>query len=329
MGLTTFARAKEWVGPGYGDCTPSVTGEVVNAVREHFYNFYEQVALFLDVVECYALKHYCFDCHDCRERYNGITLPREAQNAEAMWLNDYPVRIHNSWREYQTGLTPECDCRLSSVEIPGTFCTFDDITPGAAVELVVVALDAADKGKKFKLRGTDAAFRPWEQEFALSTDPQKTNIALRVIEPRGGVIKDVTAGRVVLLDPAGNMYGRYEPDEMVPAYRRLKISGLGDGCANVNIRSARQYFPLYGDDDVVETDNRMAFDAMARYLREYRRVEKTSASLIAEKDHLETARKLMMGQKTRDQGKAAQVDVKIATPAFRGRQLSRFGRGRW
>jgi hypothetical protein len=328
MGLTTFGQAKEWVAPGYGDCQPDVTGEVVNAIRQHFYNWYGEIDLFLDVVECFAVKRYCMDCNECRDSYLGVTLPREAQNVEAIWLNDWPVRMASSWREYQQGLTPECDCRLETMDVPGTFCTFEDIALAYPVELLVVALDPADAGKRFKLRGIDGALRPFEHEVQLSTEAQTLPIALRSIEPRGGVVKEQTKGRVLLLDRNGKIYGQYAGDETVPAYRRQKISGIGMECGVVNIRSARQYFPLYGDDDVVESDNRMAFDAMARYLREYRRVEKTQGALLGEKNHLETARKMIIGSRKREVGRATTADVKIATPSFAGKRLSRFG-GRW
>lgn len=325
MGYTTFGTAKQWVQAGYGDCTPAVTAEVVNAIREHFYNWYDEVALFLDAIECFCVKTYCVDCNACSAFYRGVTLPREFQNVEALWLNDWPVAIHNSWREYQTGLSPECDCRLSSLEVPGTFSTFDDITPGCAVQLVAVALDPADAGKHILVRGVDSGMRVINTSFELATTPVESLDSFLSIDARAGIVKDVTLGRVVLMDTAGKVYGRYEPEETVPAYRRLKLTGLGDDCAAVNIRSARRFFPLAGDNDVVETDNRMAFDAMARYLREYRKVEKTQASLLAEKDHLATARKMIVGGKTRDEGRATQVDVRVAMPQFQGRRLNRFG----
>lgn len=325
MGYTTFGTAKEWVQPGYGDCTPGVTGEVVNAIREHFYNWYDEISLFLDVVECFAIKTYCVDCNACRDTYRGITLPRECQNVEAIWLNDWPVVVHNSWREYQKGLTPYCDCRLSAIEVPGAFSTFADIPAGTAVQLQAIALDPADAGKRISIAGVDSAMRPKKESLVLGIEPVGTSGDFRSIDPRGGIVKDVTIGRVVLMDARGAMYGVYEPDETVPSYRRQKITGMDNDCGSVNVRSARRYFPLVGDHDVVETDNRMAFDAMARYLREFRRVEKTQQSMVAEKDALATARRMIIGNKAREEGRATRVDLQFAHPVFRGRGLNRFG----
>lgn len=325
MGLTTFGIAKTWVEPGYGDCNGAVTGEVVNAIREHFFAWYVEVRLFLDVIECFRVHRYCMDCDACRDSYLGITLPNQAINIEAMWLNDWPVRIHNSWREYQTGLTPECECNVRAIEMPGAFCTFADIAPGAPIELYAVATSSSDWGKRLVITGKDVAMADRRETLVLASEPVRTEFAFRSINHRGGILKDITAGRIRLMDADGNTYGIYEPHETVPSYRRQKITGVGVDCSNVNVRSARRFVPLFGDDEVVETDNRMAFDAMARYLRNYRKVEKTRETLVSEKNDLATARQMIIGSKAREEGGATQVDVAIASPVFRGRTLNRFG----
>lgn len=326
MGLTTFGIAKTWVQPGYGDCNPAVTGEVVNAIREHFFNWYDDVSLFLDVIECFRVHRYCLDCNTCASSYLGITLPRQAINIEAMWLNDWAVKIHNSWREYQTGLTPECDCHLRALEVPGAFSTFADIRPGVPIELFAIAEDPQDWGKRFVIEGVDIANAPRRESLVLGSEPVRTEFAFRAINHRGGILKDVTAGRIRLMDADANTYGIYEPDETVPSYRRVKIGGVDSrGCDVVNVRSARRYSALFGDDEVVETDNRMAFDAMARYLRKYRKVDKTGADLVSEKNDLATARKMIIGNKAREEGRATIVDAVIGMPSsIGGRGLNRF-----
>jgi hypothetical protein len=167
--------------------------------------------------------------------------------------------------------------------------------------------------------------RPITQSVQLATEPRQTEASFMSIDHRGGIVKEVTLGRVVVMQKDGRtIYGRYEPDETVPAYRRQKITGLGHDITHVNVRCARRFYPLSGDMDVVETDNRMAFDAMARYLRDYRKAEKTQVSLLAEKDNLLTARKLIIGEKARDEGAATAVDVVISMPSMCGRRLNRF-----
>lgn len=299
---------------------------MVNTIRQHWFSWYQEMALFLDATECFAVQDFFLDCTRCQDGYRGVTLPRDFQAVEAMWLNSFPIRLHSSWREFQIGLSPECDCRLQKFDLPGGFCTALDITARAPKKMRVMAVEKKDAGKRFVLRGTDAVLRPFSQEFSLSTFPQETEMQLSAIQPAGGVVKDRTEGPVFLLDEDNRLISRYEPDETVPTYKRIKITGLPDDCQAVNIRAARRYFPLYNDDDVVESDNAAAFDAMARYLRLYEKSDKTREDLAGAALHLQTAVKLMMGDKARELGQATQASVTIQTPSFGGRRLNRLGR---
>jgi len=330
MGYSSFAQAKGFVESGYGDCNPVKTAEVVNTIRHHFYNWYQDLPLFLDAVNCFKLQTFFNDCNDCNDTFRGVTLPRDFQTVEAMWFNDWPVRLQSSWREFQIGIAPECACGLQKYDVPGNVCTALDIHPDRPSKLLVRAFDKADVGKKFLIRGEDTARRPFSQEFKLTTDSQKTEMALRSVNRAGGIIKDITAGRVVVMDEQDRLIGMYEPDETVPSYKRIKITGLSDTCDVVNIRANRRYFPLYSDDDVVETDNAPAFDAMARYLRLYRKADKSAMDLQVEKDHLATAFKMMLGEKSRDTGRATAAEVNFVTPKFGGSpRLNRLSGRRW
>lgn len=328
MPYCTFQQAKEFVRDGLGTCEDEALGNAVNLIRQELYNWYAEVGLFMDVVECFRVQRYCFDCNACQDSYLGITLPREAQQVEAMWHNDWPVTLRSSWREHQTGITPECDCRLEKFDMPGAFSTFVDIPFHCAVELIAVATHPDDVGKVLKIRGINAAGVPASEEIVLGLEPKRTRDGFKMIDGRGGIIKPVTTGRVILSDGAGRVYGIYEPDETVPSYRRIKISGLPDACAAVNVRASRRFVRLYGDDDVVETDNQPAWDAMARYLRLYRRTDKDGAVMKAEAGFLAKAKAMITGEKSRDAGKGTSGNVQIKTAVFRGHRLHRFGGGR-
>ena len=328
MGYTLFSTAKSWCAPGYGDCDPKKLADVVNRIREHFYNWYQTLELFMDAAECFRLQRFASDCQDdrCNEFYRGITLPRHMQQVEAMWLNNYPVKLRSEWREYQTGMTGECDCRLEKYDVPGRFSTAIDINRRYPKRLKVRAFDPADAGKRFAVRGTASTGQPVVEEFKLSTDVQESQWEFAAIDQEAGIIKELTAGRVALVDDDGKLLSIYEPDEEVPAYRRIKITGMDESCDVVNIRASRRYFKLYGDDEAVEIDSEVAFDAMARYLKLYQMSSKTSESLKQEKDYYATAFNMLTGAKSRERGKATQANVVIATPQFGGgRTLNRMG----
>ncbi len=324
----TLKQAKGWIQSGYGECDDAALGRAVNTIRQHFYAWYADLPLFLDAVECFAVQTFPMSCSNCRETYQGVTLPRDFQNVEAMWWNDFPVRLQSSWREFQFGLSPECDCRLQKFDMPQPFSTALDIWPDAPSILRVVAMDRADEGKRFIVRGTTSGNAPFMQEFTLSRQPQATTEALRGVNPRGGVTKDVTAGRVFMTDQSNRVIGMYEPDETVPTYRRIKISGIPDGCEHVNIRAARRYFPVSGDDDVVETDQEIAWDAMARFLRIWKKSDKTAQDVASEREFATAAKNLVTGQAAREVGKATQAEIRFQSPqVFSGRgRLNRTGR---
>lgn len=329
MRHSTFRQAKAFVEQGYGTCAPAKLAHCVNTIRQHFYTWYEEMTLFLTATECFQVHTFLADCNDGNSSYLGVTLPRDIAAVEAMWWNDYPIRLHSSWREFQVGMSPECDCRLAKMDVPGTVSTATDLNPREPKRLQVRAFHAGDVGKRFVIRGLAGAGQPFSQEFKLSTEAQSTTETMATVNRAGGVIKDVTLGRVVLADEDGRMLSMYEPDETVPTYRRIKITGLRSGCDVVNIRGARRFFPLAGDDDIVETDNQVVFDSMARYLRLYERSDKTRETMAAEKDHYATAFKMMMGDKARDHGRGTASNVQILTPSFGGRsRLNRLsGRG--
>lgn len=328
MAYTTLSRAIQMVARGSGECGDSLI-DIVNRIRREWFNWYAELPLFLDVVECYRLNRFCFDCEDCRDSYLGITLPRECQTVEALWWNDWPVALESSWREFQTGIRPECDCRLQKLDMPGAFSTAADIRSGRPARLRVVAQNVADIGKTITIRGMAGHGAMVEQAFVLSTAPQLSNEAFRFITPRGGVVKETTTGRVVVAEEDGRLLGIYEPDETVPSYRRIKITGMPEECDVVNVRCARRYYPLIGENDVVETDNEPAWDAMARYLRSYRRSGKSGEELKEEQIYLATAKAHMLGDLARERGKATRSEVKFVTPTLGGRRLNRTGGRMW
>lgn len=326
MGYATFLQAKGFIESAYGCPDAAKLGKAVNTIRRHFFNWYQEVSLFMDAVNTFRVHRFFVDAA-CHESYRGVTLPRDFQTVEAMWWNDWPVHLQSSWREFQVGISPECDCRLQKFDLPGFYATAVDLIPSRPQKVKVRALSEEDEGKRFVIRGIAGTGQPVSQEFKLSATLQETDWAMSSIDRMGGVVKDVTAGRVTLSAEDGTLLAIYEPDETVPAFRRIKISGLGDDCETVNIRAARRYYDLTADDDVVESDNFPAWDAMARYLRLYQLTDKTRETLAVEKDHYATAMKMMIGDKARETGKGTQASLTFVTPAFGGgRRLNRGGR---
>lgn len=312
--------AKGFVRPGSGECDDAKLTEIVNKIRRQMMNWYSEVALFVDVVECYCLQRYCADTSGKGEWFNGITLGRECAAIEAMWVNSWPVTLRSSWREWQNALSPHsehgCEHGIQKYDLPGFFSTFADLIPGQPKRVRFRCDSPQDVGKKITVRGMTPAGVRCEYQMTLSTSPMETPEMLSSIDQQGGIVKDLTVGQVTLADSDGRLLGLYSPDETVPSMKRVKITGHHQGCGSINVRSARRYYPVYCNTDVVETDNQPAWDAMARYLRSFERADKTSDDVKVENNYLASARGHVLGDRAREEGKGTKADLKIATPGI-------------
>lgn len=327
MGYATLRQVKDWITGPAGTCEDEALRTMVNDIRNEFYNWYERLPLFLDGIECFELQEFCRDCNACDTSYRGLTLPRHFQTVEALWTNDVPIPLNGEWRNWRTWdprIRPETNSGLTKIDIPGRFPTERDMRSDKPRRLIVRAFKKSDVGKRVLIRGTDAFNRPYSQEIELAQSNTLTIEKLKSIEKIGGIVKDVTVGRVLLADEDGYNLSLYEPDETVPAYRRIEVTGIATCPEQVNVRAARQYFPLYDDDDIVETDNQQAFKNMAAYLRKHFQVQKVPQDIAVENNYLATAKALMLGQKARDTGRGTITEVMVASPGMPARaQLHR------
>ena len=120
------------------------------------------------------------------------------------------------------------------------------------------------------------------------------------------------------------MLSVYAPDETMPGYKRIKISGLRPGCDRVNIRAARRYFPVFRDGDVVECDNRTAFEEMVRFLRINKKQNQDRNDIVVSAHHFNQAKGALLGDRAREIGKSTSMDLRVETPSFGPRAL-----GKW
>lgn len=331
MNQAPASEVLEWLREPSGECDTAKLFEVLNQARNRFYLMYDSVPLF-EIVQCFEVQRFCVSCDHCHDTYSGITLPRDFQTVEAMWLNSQPVQLFSSWREWQRGFSSECSCGLSKVDMPGLFSTERDLTPGTASRLQVVASSPADKGKKVFLRGIDAENLPFTEELVLEDRPVTSTHSVRGLVGGSGFSKVRTIGTVSLSTEEGRLLSLYGPDETMPGYKRIKISGLGNSgypascVSHVNIRGARRYFPIFRDTDPVETDNRMAFEEMARFLRINAKQSKDRNDLQAATYHLTLAKQALLGDKSRELGKSTRSDLKFTAPRIGPRRLGSYGR---
>lgn len=308
---------------GSGECDRTKLMAILNRIRARFYNMFPEIPLF-EISHCFELQDFCADCNPCSPTYRGVTLPRDYQSVEAMWLNSTPITLYTSWREWQRGMAPECACGLAKYDLPDLYSSERDILPGRAVKLSVHAEQTADIGKSCTIIGTDVFGARRNYVFILTHEPQFTENAMAFIDRGRGFIKERTKGRVVLSDENGRNLSVYDPDETVPGYRRIKITGMRDDCRQVNIRGNRRYFPVYAESDLIETDNRTAFEEMARFLKINDRVNKDANDMRSAAAAIQQAKEALKGDRSRELGKSTDGCVNVAMPNFQRHALGCF-----
>lgn len=318
MSYALLKDARGWIQEASGTCDHDELTKLVNDIRHRFYNLYSEVALFVDIAQCFELqsfRHPCNEGGDCGfKSYRGVTLPRDFQTVEAMWFNGSPVALQSHWREWHTGIYPERDCRLQKLDMGDGFSSERDLC--GMGRLKVLCANPADAGKSFTLRSLDLAGEKQSQTFTLGTAYQLTELPAKALHEPASVTKETTVGTVVLAEESGRILSRYGPDETIPNYRRIKVTGVPDSCGTVNIRAARRYVPLSDDFDVVESDNAPAFEEMARYLRLNRKLAKDALDIQVMAAHFKQAKALLLGEKSRSLGNATQTRLTIVTPQF-------------
>ncbi len=286
--------------------------ELANRIRQHLYLLYQDIPLFLDGEECFMVEEFPLDCN-CKETFLGITLPDEYETVEAIWKNDIPIKMFDKWREYRVGVQSTCPCEFAIWDIENFFPTERELSPcGSCMKVKFIAKDKADVGKTVIVRYTDSSGQEFSDEIMLSLDYVCTSREVMRIKPRGGVVLPPDlVGAVIVADGEGRILSEYPPNMVVPSYRRMKITGVCCG-DQVLVKASRRFMPLYFDTDVIETDNRLAIEELARF---FRYNDNTQADVQYEAKasaHAANAKFYLFGEKSRHRGKATVSSVNMS-----------------
>ena len=322
MRYTTLERAMAAAGKGYAESNPDRLIEIVNAIRQELYSMYSSVSQFARVQECFEVQTFCVGCNDGGETYRGITLPRDYATVEAMWHDGRSVKLFDRWRAWQDGIPMPCECGLKKFDMGDSFPTERDIVGPS--KLVFVANRTSDTMRRLTIRGMTVTGEA-EETYELSDASQATKTVWVSIRE---IVKDETDGSVVLAQENGRKLSIFAPEETVPAYKRIKITGIPEGCQYVNIMAAREYMPLHDERDVVETGNLRVWELMARYLKLDRKDGRTREEILSAEKFKSDAKALLLGDASRQEGKSTRTDMKVLSPKFARYGLNRTGR-RW
>jgi len=334
MTYTTLAQALRWVAVGAGinaNQRRDEAVEIANRVRNKFYNWYDQANFTPTIDVCLEVQCFCVDC-SCENNYFGITLPRDVSGIEAMWRLGDPVAMYGRYKEYRWGQQPAKSCLLESFDQGDDFPTERDIFPcGAATRLTLAAVRKEDCGKVVKIEYLDSGGQRFVERVVLANQPVLTERDVaHVVRPGGIVLPAGRVGDVILAQEGGRILSQYTPDETVPGYRRMKIGGTCGAGDQVMVKGARRFTEVFDDEDIVEANNALAWEATARALTF---LKSTDASLNYEakaESHFAFGKNELIGGGAQETGKGfiRRVDLshKIRTTGLRARGNRTFRR---
>lgn len=268
MNQISFSTMLQWIERPFNTTVSADRSFLVdqaNRIREKLYNAYRDFELAVDVEECFELQQFC-QCGQCDESYMGITLPPYMQTVEAAWHSREPITLYTKWRESKVGIKRSADCQLASYDVPGFFPTERDLYPcGVPDRVQLLAKNRLDDGKLVRLTYEDVSGEERSVEIPLRQGawmgPDEDVRAIKsVILP-----SNLREGVSIRQESGSRVLSEYAPNETVPAYKRVKITGL---CANsvIIVLASRKYTPLYFDHDIVEFASRDAIEDCARHI---------------------------------------------------------------
>lgn len=319
MGYTTFNQMLQWLQQPTGLTVHENRTELVeiaNDVRRLMYNLYENIPMFLDVQECLQVQSYNRKCNSCEDTYLGVTLPEGVQTPEAMWLNNSPVVMNSQWRSYKVGIPPGdgSTCMLQSFDMGDIWPTPVDIPGGDCQKIKVKTNCSADAALNLAVSVTfiDETGRKRTESLLLAKEYMSTEAkAMSLVAPGGIVLPTGITGSVTVALTDGTIIAELNPFTPVPAFRRLQVTGVCED-SQITIKAARKFIPLYFDYDVVETDNKRAMVEGALFLRYNDSVTTDPAYAAKALGHETRMREQLLGNKSRDFGKATRRQKQLS-----------------
>lgn len=307
-GYATVEESLLWVGEDIGPSKPRPERLTkLNDARRLFYSIHQRLRLDFYIEACFCIKDFCQSCYTCGNGeevvYSGISLPNEMQQVEAAWINDRPIPMYDKWYEYQHGIKSNNNSYLKFIDMGGDFPLESDWDCGKCAKLKFIALDGADCGKKVTVKyvapGGDEKF----EEVTLTSEGNCIEgVAEKLHRPGGIVLPTGLAGGVMVQDAlTGQLLARLHPRITVPAFRRLKLTGVCDG-GQVNVRATRKYTELYFDWEVVETDNKLALLDAVRYLKAMSIPSTDPGWKASAQVYLQNVEKYLSGDNSRSDG---------------------------
>lgn len=308
MAYITTKQALEWIAEEKGRSVSSSRKELLgllNDARRLFYSVYQKIRLDVHVELCFVVKEFYEPCvGECCDtaKYNGITLPAEVKQVEAIWMGTTPITIYNRWFEYEDGVQGR-GSPLKAIDAGNDFPLQTDWSPSRCIKPVFMLTDAADNNKVLHIKFTNANGEERMEKVTLCTAGSSTTSEVRQVSRPAGIVlpSDLVGGIEVYDSLGGGSLGFLHPKITIPSFRRLKITDSKPGDI-IRVRGLRRYTDVAFDWEAIETDNKLAILEALRYLS-IMSVNSSDAQWIAKaRMHMENVITYLGGDNLADEG---------------------------
>ena len=277
MGQTTLQQAAQWIADSAGlnlefDCD-RVVG-LVNDVRELIYGL---SPIGWNVTLCVPVRCLCADCSGpCAGAYAGLSLPAYVNNVLAVWRDDRPMPVTDRWGIYPYDAEWQDATTNQAVDM-GTGYPFLGDMPcdGSCFRMGFLARNKADAGKVLTLRYLDKSGINRREDIPLTDLWSSPKYPIGHIAAGGVTLPLGLKGNVIARMEDGTTLSEWEPWEIVPEYRRIKLPGLQCCAAGkmISVHAERRFVRLLRMSDVVETDKKLIWEDGYSHLMLHRKRE--------------------------------------------------------
>jgi hypothetical protein len=196
----------------------------------------------------------------CTDHEIYVTTPREVGTVLGVNIGGKPTLGHDQVFNFHLNGPGDCgtQCEYSWQDLGAWHATYRD--PLSPERLSVELTSPADNGKLVEVYGTDSVGATLSRtEGGLFRNGLRLPTMYGVSIPEAsspavariaGFHKEETVGPVKLWTESGRLLATYEPDEVLPQYRRMKLGRRADWVrifyrkANPEIRSRYDHIPL-------------------------------------------------------------------------------------
>jgi hypothetical protein len=253
-----FEQAARWVAEARGKVWPQDRTEVMqitNDVRELFYDF--SVTPWQTTL-CVPVRTLCQECNTCGP-FLGVSLPAFVQQALGVYdLAGRAIPVVDRWGIYPYDQETLSDCgSFRFTDLGEEYPFLSDPPCGVCYKIKLFPKVKTDIGKVVTLRYLDANDIERTDQLMLGYLPVETTYWVKGIARNGVSLPTGLNGAISARSDNGTQLAEWQPWELVPGYRRLKLeTGACQAGCMVVVHVERRRYKLCALTDPVETDQK-------------------------------------------------------------------------